>query len=57
MLMEREAALDKYLDTIKVEIVQAKEEGRNRIKDNLSLFKIYIIIVRDLKQNIYTPLH
>ncbi len=55
--MEREAALDKYLDTIKVEIVQAKEEGRNRIKDNLSLFKIYIIIVRDLKQNIYTPLH
>lgn len=48
MLMEREAALDKYLDSTKVEIVSAKEEGRNRIKDNLSLFKIYISIVRDV---------
>ncbi len=55
--MEREAALDKYLDNIKVEIVPAKEEGWNGIKDNLSLFKIYISIVRDLKQNIYTPLN
>jgi hypothetical protein len=55
--MERESALDKYLDSIKVEIVPAKEEGRNRIKDNLLLFKIYISIVRDLNQNTYNPLN
>jgi hypothetical protein len=55
MLMEREAALDKYLDSIKVEIVPTKEEGRNRIKDNLSLFKIYINIVEILNKIFIIP--